>query len=196
MGKEDSLRQVALSVGKPETRGQGLWGPFQPLLECLAGSFPGARGGSRVVGLLCVPIAHGPITSCRFSSPTLTSQTEAEKEGRGLGDTGRAPGQRSNSVQPSSPETTPGILWFYPARPLPAFRPPSPHPLHRCLSPKPHSRNLEAQDPGSCFWLCFPIVRLGFPCDSAGKESACNAGDLGSIPGLGRSPGAGKNYPF
>ena len=29
---------------------------------------------------------------------------------------------------------------------------------------------------------------MGFPCDSAGKESACNAGDLGSIPGLGRAP--------
>ena len=29
-------------------------------------------------------------------------------------------------------------------------------------------------------------------CGSAGKESACNAGDLGSIPGLGRSPGEGK----
>ena len=37
---------------------------------------------------------------------------------------------------------------------------------------------------------------LGFPCVSAGKESACNAGDLGSIPGLGRSPGEGKGYPL
>ena len=36
----------------------------------------------------------------------------------------------------------------------------------------------------------------GFPCGSAGKESACNAGDLGSIPGLGRSPGQGKGYPL
>ena len=36
----------------------------------------------------------------------------------------------------------------------------------------------------------------GFPCDSAGKESACNAGDLGSISGLGRSPGEGKGYPL
>ena len=35
-------------------------------------------------------------------------------------------------------------------------------------------------------------VFLGFPCGSAGKESACNAGDLGLIPGLGRSPGEGK----
>ena len=37
-------------------------------------------------------------------------------------------------------------------------------------------------------------VFLGFPCGSAGKESACNVGDLGSIPGLGRSPGEGKGY--
>ena len=35
---------------------------------------------------------------------------------------------------------------------------------------------------------------MGFPCDSAGKESACSAGDLGSIPGLGRSPGERKGY--
>ena len=33
-----------------------------------------------------------------------------------------------------------------------------------------------------------------FPCGSAGKESTCNTGDLGSIPGLGRSPGEGKGY--
>ena len=37
---------------------------------------------------------------------------------------------------------------------------------------------------------------LGFPCGLAGKESACNAGDLGSIPGLGRSSGEGKGYPL
>ena len=39
-------------------------------------------------------------------------------------------------------------------------------------------------------------VFLGFPCGSAGKESACNEGDLGSIPGLGRFPGEGKGYPL
>ena len=38
-------------------------------------------------------------------------------------------------------------------------------------------------------------VFLGFPCGSAGKESACNKGDLGSIPGLGRSPGGGHGNP-
>ena len=37
-------------------------------------------------------------------------------------------------------------------------------------------------------------IFLGFPCGSAGKESACNGGDLGSIPGLERSPGKGKGY--
>ena len=39
-------------------------------------------------------------------------------------------------------------------------------------------------------------VFLGFPSGSAGKESACNVGDLGLIPGLGRSPGEGKGYPL
>ena len=39
-------------------------------------------------------------------------------------------------------------------------------------------------------------VFLGFPCSSAGKESACNVGDLGSVPGLGRSPREGKDYPL
>ena len=37
---------------------------------------------------------------------------------------------------------------------------------------------------------------LGFPCGSAGKESACNERDLALIPVLGRSPGEGKGYPL
>ena len=36
----------------------------------------------------------------------------------------------------------------------------------------------------------------GFPGSSAGKESACNAGDPGSMPGLGRSSGEGNGYPL
>ena len=41
------------------------------------------------------------------------------------------------------------------------------------------------------------MVKLwGFPGGSDGKESACNAGDLGSIPGLGRSLGEGNGYPL
>ena len=39
-------------------------------------------------------------------------------------------------------------------------------------------------------------VFLGFPGGSAGKKSACNVGDLGLIPGLGRSPGEGNGYPL
>ena len=39
-------------------------------------------------------------------------------------------------------------------------------------------------------------VFLGFPCGSAGKESAWNERDLGSIPGFGRFSGEGKGYPF
>ena len=37
---------------------------------------------------------------------------------------------------------------------------------------------------------------MGFPDSSVGKESACKAGDSGSIPGLGRSPGEGRGYPL
>ena len=40
------------------------------------------------------------------------------------------------------------------------------------------------------------IESMGFPGSSAGKESACNAGDLGSIPGSGSSPGEEIGYPL
>jgi len=43
-------------------------------------------------------------------------------------------------------------------------------------------------------WSTF--FKKGFPGGSAGKESACTVGDLGLIPGLGRSPGEGKGYPL
>ena len=39
-------------------------------------------------------------------------------------------------------------------------------------------------------------MTLGFPGGSAGKESTCSGGDLGSIPGLGMFPGEGKGYPL
>ena len=46
--------------------------------------------------------------------------------------------------------------------------------------------------------LAFTIytVYKSFPHSSVGKESACNAGDLGLIPGLGRSPGEGNGNPL
>ena len=60
-----------------------------------------------------------------------------------------------------------------------------------------------------CFNLNFPEIdqthlssfmwlycEVGFPGGSAGKESALSAGDLGLIPGLGRSPGQGNGYPL
>ena len=40
------------------------------------------------------------------------------------------------------------------------------------------------------------MINMGFPDSSVGKESTCNAGDPGLIPGLGRSPGEGKGYPL
>ena len=43
----------------------------------------------------------------------------------------------------------------------------------------------------SLLWATDP-----FPHGSTGKESTCNAGDLGSIPELGRYPGEGKSYPL
>ena len=54
---------------------------------------------------------------------------------------------------------------------------------------------------GACwykfFWrlpVALPVALPGFPCGSADKESICNVADLGSIPGLRRSPGEGKGY--
>ena len=40
------------------------------------------------------------------------------------------------------------------------------------------------------------VAMVGFPCSSIGKKSACNAGDLGLIPGSGRSPGEGNGNPL
>ena len=69
----------------------------------------------------------------------------------------------------------------------------------------PHSQSLY-----TCSWIISTIINIisdprhicivlncspGFPGSSAGKESACNAGDPGLVPGLGRSPGEGICYP-
>ena len=45
------------------------------------------------------------------------------------------------------------------------------------------------------FLLLTPLYRLGFPVGSDGKETACNAGDMGSIPGSERSPWRGHGTP-
>ena len=44
--------------------------------------------------------------------------------------------------------------------------------------------------------LSIVFIICGFPHSSVGKESSCNVGDPGSIPGLGISPGEGKIYPL
>ena len=44
--------------------------------------------------------------------------------------------------------------------------------------------------------MSYLVGYLGFPGGSTGKESACNVGDLSSIPGLGRSPGEGNSCPL
>ena len=51
------------------------------------------------------------------------------------------------------------------------------------------------EDPLEKGWATHSSI-LGLPCGLAGKESTCNVGGLGLIPGLGRSPGEGKGYPF
>ena len=56
-------------------------------------------------------------------------------------------------------------------------------------------RFLVWEDPWRRVRLLIPVF-LGFTGGSAGKESACNVGDLGSIPGMGRCPGEGNSYPL
>ena len=41
-----------------------------------------------------------------------------------------------------------------------------------------------------------PVTHTGFPGGSVGKESACNVGGVGSVPGLGKSPGGGHGSPL
>ena len=48
--------------------------------------------------------------------------------------------------------------------------------------------------PSAVFLIGFH--NMGFPGGSEGKESACSAGDLGSVPGLERSPEGGNDYPL
>ena len=54
-------------------------------------------------------------------------------------------------------------------------------------------RLLQEQNDVLC--LTYRMVKLGFPHSLVGKESSCKAGDLGLIPGLGKSPVEGNGYP-
>ena len=67
-------------------------------------------------------------------------------------------------------------------------------------SRKPHSRRDNSVHRlltryGWDFRLSLSLT-WSFPCGSAGRESTCNVGDLGLVPGLGRSPGEGSSYPL
>ena len=55
---------------------------------------------------------------------------------------------------------------------------------------------MENQKVDGVGFLLPPNILGGFPGDSAGKESACNVGDLALIPGLGSSPGGGHGNPL
>ena len=63
-------------------------------------------------------------------------------------------------------------------------------------SQKPVESVRELDQEGRNIILDQTSLSMGFPAGSDGKESACNAGDLGSIPGLGRSPGEGNGNPL
>ena len=73
-----------------------------------------------------------------------------------------------------------------------------------CKYSRPHSNIKETkvqkidlpQGHNEGTWICTHIFIWGLPSGSACKESACNAGDLGSIPGLERSPGEGNGNPL
>ena len=73
---------------------------------------------------------------------------------------------------------------------LPFHLPGRPFPFHGSVSV---SKVLTQSCLFACYWLC---LFWGFPGDSDGKESTCNVGDLGSIPGLGRFPKRGHGNPF
>ena len=74
---------------------------------------------------------------------------------------------------------------------------PLPTSLSLALSSAPHSGGLNQTNQASPSAYSIGVSnRLGFPCDSAGRKSACNVGDLGLIPGLERSPGEGNGYPL
>ena len=62
-------------------------------------------------------------------------------------------------------------------------------------------KRLSSSSSSSTHYLCLSdpgllAIGFGLPNGSAGKESACSVGDLGSIPGLGKYPGEGKGYPL
>ena len=66
---------------------------------------------------------------------------------------------------------------------------------HQGQTPAREGGSLITGSPGKKKGSAHKYATWGFPGSSAGKESACSAGDLGSIPELGRSPGEGNGNP-
>ncbi|CAI9169595.1 unnamed protein product [Rangifer tarandus platyrhynchus] len=62
----------------------------------------------------------------------------------------------------------------------------------KCMIVREASKNTDE----ICIFISMHYHSKGFSGGSIGKESACNVGDLGSIPGVGRSPGEGHGYPL
>ena len=58
------------------------------------------------------------------------------------------------------------------------------------------NKSTKPEQPCCCELWEISVSILGFPCGLAGKESACNAGDLDLISGLGSCPGEGISYPL
>ena len=65
--------------------------------------------------------------------------------------------------------------------------------IHKSTSQQPHNAAILKQNVGNIFHI---KGDTGFPGGSGSRESACNVGALGSIPGLGRSPGEGNSNPL
>ena len=117
----------------------------------------------------------------------------------------------------NSPTNTKGhVPWEHPTSTQPSSHvTPLDQKIARCLSGEPHHGQTDchraifrhplhqAQELATvkvggnkaCFF-CPASWSVGFLGASDGKESTCSVGDLASIPGLGRSPGEGNNYPF
>ena len=88
----------------------------------------------------------------------------------------------------------PGIESGRKLQPIPVFLPGESHGWRSMVGYSPWGRK-ESDTSFTHTKPDFPCA-LGFPCGPAGKESTCNVGDLGLIPGLGGPPGEGKGYPL
>ena len=64
------------------------------------------------------------------------------------------------------------------------------------MVPQNHGLHIKSDDTENVLFKAMFISILGFPGNSVGKESTCNAGDSSSIPGSGRSSGVEIGYPF